>query len=257
MIDLPAFDTKKELFEYLIANKSDIMTLKKAEFKHADGFNSISFQYNKADISKADSDTDTELKRFAIINTTNVIDSHKDLHLPGLWNKSLKENKNVMYLQEHKMAFDSVIAGAEDTKASAKYYNWKDLGFDFEGKTQALVFEVKIKKERNKFMFDQFKAGNVSQNSVGMRYVKIDLAVNDEDYEQEFSIWQKYYNNIANKDVADEDGYFWAVSEAKVIEGSAVLLGSNQFTPVRESKGEPHKALGAEDINKFLTHYNI
>ena len=32
--------------------------------------------------------------------------------------------------------------------------------------------------------------------------------------------------------MADNYGYFWAVTEAKVVEGSAVVKGSNAITPV-------------------------
>ena len=38
----------------------------------------------------------------AIINTTGLIDSHQDLHIPGIWNKSVKENKSILHVQEHK-----------------------------------------------------------------------------------------------------------------------------------------------------------
>jgi phage protein D len=36
---------------------------------------------------------------------------------------------------------------------------------------------------------------------------------------------------IANKEVADENGYFFAVLEAELIEISAVVKGSNTITP--------------------------
>jgi hypothetical protein len=66
-----------------------------------------------------------------------------------------------------------------------------------------------------------------------MRYVKMELALNSDskwDVEEK-AIWDKYYNEIANKEVADQRGYFWAVSEAKIVEGSAVVKGSNYATP--------------------------
>jgi len=75
-----------------------------------------------------------------------------------------------------------------------------------------------------------------------MRYVKIDMAINDDRYEKEFAIWEKYYPVIANKADVDAVGYFWAVTEAKNIEGSAVVKGSNFVTPtisVQETKGKP------------------
>jgi phage anti-repressor protein len=44
---------------------------------------------------------------------------------------------------------------------------------------------------------------------------------------EEKAIWDKYIDEIVNKEVAEEQSYFWAVSEAKAIEGSAVVKGSN------------------------------
>lgn len=47
-----------------------------------------------------------------------------------------------------------------------------------------------------------------------------------------------------NPEVAEEKGYFWAVTEAKVIEGSAVPIGSNWITPtlsVENKDNEPPK----------------
>ncbi len=92
-------------------------------------------------------------------------------------------------------------------------------------------------------MFEQYSKGYVTQHSVGMRYVKIVMCVNSdkEYYGAEKEAWDKYYPLIANKDVADKYGYFWAVKEAKIIEGSAVLCGSNPVTPTLENnlKSEP------------------
>jgi hypothetical protein len=66
-----------------------------------------------------------------------------------------------------------------------------------------------------------------------MQYVQILLCINSEEkyYTEEKTNWDKYYPMVANKDVADERGCFWAVTEAKIIEGSAVVIGSNGATP--------------------------
>ena len=80
-------------------------------------------------------------------------------------------------------------------------------------------------------MFQQYSEGFVNNHSVGMQYVKIALAINDEDYPEEKETWNKYINKVANQETAIEKGYFWAVTEAKLIEGSAVVLGSNPITP--------------------------
>ena len=64
-----------------------------------------------------------------------------------------------------------------------------------------------------------------------MRYVKIAMAIDSKEryWADEKETYDKYYDLIVNND--DVDGFFWAVTEAKVIEGSAVLRGSNVVTP--------------------------
>ena len=233
---IPEFNNKKELYSFLSKNKNILITQKKAEMKRADGV----FHYmvnekliNKADISQIDLTNTNALNVKAIINTTNIMDSHDDVHIPGLWTKSLQENKNIMHLQEHNMSFNSIISSNEDLIAYTKYYNWADLGHDFQGQTQALEFESNVKKTRNEYMFNQYANNYVTNHSVGMRYVKVFLAINDPEYPEDYEIWSRYINSIVNAELAIEKGYFYAVTEAKVIEGSAVPIGSNHITPTR------------------------
>jgi hypothetical protein len=202
---------------------------------------------NKTDANKAEGDV-VELENVdvinvkAVINTTNVIDSHMDCHIPGLWKKTLQETKLLYLLQEHTMKFDKIIADSvnDELKAYTQSIPWSKLGQTFEGKTEALVFESKVKKDVNEFMFNLYKNGRVLNHSVGMRYVKIYLCINSNEamYTAEKENWDKYYPEVANKEIADEKGYFWAVTEAKVIEGSAVVKGSNEYTPTLEIEAE-------------------
>ena len=137
------------------------------------------------------------------------------------------------------MTFEDIIS--DEIKGSALMMNWKDLGFNYEGQTQVLIFDCEVEKDRNLFMVEQYAKGRVKQHSVGMRYVKLDLAINSESKfdKEEKAIWDKYYSQIVNKERADEKGYFWAVTEAKVIEGSAVPKGSNFATPTISVGKEP------------------
>lgn len=242
---IPEFNTKKELFKWLVDNKDRIIAAKKAAIKFADAVSFGAFTYEKDQFAdKANKpvkeDVD-ELKVKAVINTTNLKDSHDDVHIPGLWKKSLKENKDIWHDQEHKHGFDSTISDYEDLKAYTETMTWKELGFKWEGETEALIFESQVKQERNSFMFKQYKDGRVKNHSVGMQYVKLALCVNDTDWKEEKANWDKYINQVANKDEAEALGYFWAVTEAKVIEGSAVKRGSNWTTPTLENnmKSEP------------------
>lgn len=219
----------------IVKNKETLIAQKKAVMKYADGCAYFTHS-EKSSVNKAGVDV-TNLDKIevkAAINTTNILDSHGDVHIKGLWNKSLKENKMIMHLQEHTLKFDKIISDGKDLKASAKEMTFKELGYKYDGSTQVLFFESIVKRERNLYMFKQYAEGHVNNHSVGMRYVKLFLAVNDDRYEEEKKVWDKYYPTIANKEAADEQGYFWAVTEAKVIEGSAVPIGSNQVTPTIE-----------------------
>ena len=241
MIVVPEFPTKtfedkRELFSSLKEHKHTLIAQKRATTKYADStFHYVSVLDDKGHATKAESNNIADLDKLEVklvINTTNLMDSHSDVHLKGIWKKSVKENKNLLLLQEHQMTFDKIIS--TDIKASIDLMSWSDLGFKkLQGTTEALVFTSIIEKSRNPFMFEQYAKGYVKEHSVGMRYVKVDLAVNSEEsyYKEEKGIWDKYINEIANKEAAEELGYFWAVSEAKVIEGSAVVRGSNYATP--------------------------
>lgn len=252
--------TREEEIKYVFANKDLIASKKKNAIKRGDliqsiniSDNSIEKEVNKAGIDLSQMDMDT-LKAKLIINTTNVIDSHMDCHIPGLWTKTLSENKVLYLLQEHEMEFDKIISDSvnDNLVASAEILTWKKLGYPYNGKTEALIFDVQIKKDVNEFMFDLYKKGRVLNHSVGMRYVKMFLCIDSDDayYSSEKANYDKYYPMVMNKEIADEKGYFWAVTEAKVIEGSAVVKGSNEFTPVMEieiEKNEPLKDTQKEE----------
>lgn len=240
------FTDKEALFKALKDNKSVLIAQKKSQTKEADAFTlyplvsaeqtSVKEDLNELLAIKAISPVNpseiSTLKMDLGINTTNLFDSHNDVHLPGLWNKSLKEKRDLYLLKEHSMSFENIIT--DDVKGMTKYVPWKELGADYEGKTQVLVFRVKVEKERHGFMFEQYAKAYVKNHSVGMRYVHIKLGINSEEeyFEQEKEIWDKYIDAIVNKEMAEANGFFWAVLEAKVIEGSAVPMGSNWVTPV-------------------------
>jgi hypothetical protein len=136
------------------------------------------------------------------------------------------------------MSFKTIIADKSDLDVSVQSVTWKSLGYDFEGKTEALTFDAIVKQERNPVMFKEYSSKNVDNHSVGMHYVKMALAINseDEDYVEEKAVWDKYIGKVVNRDEAEKGNYFWAVSEAKAVEGSAVVMGSNGFTPTVASK---------------------
>jgi hypothetical protein len=247
------FETKEEMFKALADNKENIIAQKKMKTKEADAVVYVSEARNeKGETVKADTVDVSNVNRITsklVINTTNVMDSHSDVHLKGIWTKSIKEQKNLYLLQEHKMRFDSIIT--DQVKATVQLMSWKDLGASYKGKTEALVFDAEIGK-RNKFMFEQYAKGYVKNHSVGMRYVKIEMAINSEEKwsRDEKEVWDKYIDDIVNKEQAEAQGYFFAVSEAKIIEGSAVPIGSNTITPTLNI--EAAKSTSKQEAEKSL-----
>lgn len=248
---IPFFKDRKALFAYLIENKLELETKKlqteKDSICHklADvcPFNQLLYpadreiEEDKVIKAGAVDPSQTSIKVKAAINTTNLHDSHDDVHLPGIWHKSLKESgKSILHLQEHQAGLKTVISSKKDLKAYTEMIEWAELGFpQFKGETQALMFESNVRKSRNPYMFEQYAEGYIDNHSVGMQYVKMFLAVNDPQYKEEFSNWEKYFPEVANKDYSESRGFFWAVKEAKAREGSAVLMGSNWATPTLDN----------------------
>lgn len=229
-INVPNFEDKADLFDFLIENKAALIAEKKYKVKHADAiFYNRTTSAEKA-AKGSDLSTAEAIRVKSVINTTNILDSHGDVHIPKIWNKSLREKKNFYLLQEHKMNFENIIS--DEVKASVETMEFKNLGFKgLKGNTQALVFDSIVKRDRNEFMFKQYANGFVNNHSVGMQYVKMSLAINSEEHPEEFEVWNKYVDQVANIKDAEAQGFFWAITEAKIIEGSAVPMGSNHVTP--------------------------
>lgn len=265
MLDTSKFATKKELFDFIIKNKETLIAQKKASKKMVECGVIVlptiiheKTASNKAitELNEREVEGMNALRVVVIINTTNFFDKHKDVHIPGLWNKSIKENKFIMHVQEHESCeFEKIISSGKDLKVYTKMYNWSELGYNYPGTTEGLTFDSLIRKERNEFMLKQYAYGWVVNHSVGMYYVKMDYAINDEDYPNEYEAWKKYYPEIANKEDVDREGFFCYVLEAKCIEGSAVPLGSNSATPTLtiEPKSEPEDSTSKLDNEPDLS----
>lgn len=233
------FTTKQELFRTLKENHGDILQMKKAIVKRSDPIMANI-------VSKSDTEATKGLSPstplgfgdyvYPVINTAFLMDSHDDVHIRGLWDKSAQEQQGKTYLIiNHQLEVGKVISQPKDVEIMLRDMAWKDLGEDYEGDTQALIFKAKLTDRSNKDGFEAYRHGDPVEHSVRMQYVKIKMAINepdDEDFDTFYETWEKYYPMIVNKERADERGYFFAVLEAKIFkEGSQVLAGSNSATP--------------------------
>lgn len=248
-----SFEDREEMLLALSKNVASIIDAKKSVIKESDSYG-VTVKVDGATKEVLNALKEITIKSFGqtdkaidytkeanlpdlivtvVSNTTNFLDSHRDVHLDNIWNKTVADNKDGFdHLQEHKNAFATVIS--ENAKTKIIKTTFKDLGFDYPGKTQALQHVSIIDPIRNLFMYNQYANGWVKQHSVGMRYMgEILYCANSEvEYMKEYKEnWDKYYPIVANKENADEVGYFWAVTQARLFEFSAVPKGSNPITP--------------------------
>jgi hypothetical protein len=246
-VDFPnrTFTSKDELFAELKANKEDLINLKRAKVKNADG---LELKHSsKTEAIKGINLEDGYI--YAVINTTKYMDSHSDVHMDGIWNKSVKEQQGkIFYLADHALELEKVIAFPKDVSMQLDMIDWKELGLNIQGQTQALIFKVAKDKIRLKSAKEIIEENITIEHSVRMQYVKLFLCINNEDegYKEEKANWDTYSPFVVNKEEAEENGYFWAVTDAKIYkEGSMVLAGSNDITPLLQKEIE-----AVEDTSK-------
>lgn len=235
-MEKPKFTSNKERIDWIIANKSELIELKKMQLKCSDlvitpdnesVVKSI-FTEHKDDVSSG------VITRSIIANTYNWMDSHDDVHVGNTFGKSINERSTkIFHLHDHKHEVTAKVG--KPKSITEKSVAWTDLGIARPNKTTVLLLESEIKESYNKDVFKQYLDKEIDQHSVGMRYIKIDLAVNDPEYKEEKATWDAYYSQLGNPERADKMGYFWAVKEAALIEVSAVLMGSNELTPTVEN----------------------
>lgn len=229
-LTLPEFKDSQELIKYLVANKRELIDLKKSAIKFADGFGGLVGSSNIVVKSQSNNqDTDDTIYRTLVGNTYNWMDSHDDVHLNNVFAVSIKDrNGRIWHRHDHINQLTAKVGKFSSVYEQA--VNWTDLGINKMGQTMALLGDSQIKRSYNQLIFDSYKDGEIDQHSVGMQYVKLSLAVNNKDNKEEYAEWNKYIHLLGNQDKAVERGFFWAVKEAKLIEISCVTEGSNELT---------------------------
>ena len=243
-----SFKSKNEVYDFLAKNESKIIQAKKGvihesayKFKN----DSLAFSTKHLMINKIESlKGEIEFKEdfyYPIINTTNVVDSHGDVHLNGIWKKSAKEkNRKTYYVFDHELKSLSIIVKARDVEIKVIKTTFKALGYDMDGETEALTFvfnkDSVIHEKAEDFLNDE-----EMQNSVRMRYIDVVLCMNSDktEHKEYKKNYEKYIGEVSNKEDLNELEYFYAVKEAEIVsEGSLVPLGSNRFTPIKYFKSK-------------------
>lgn len=233
----------KALYKFLIENKAALIQEKKSIIKRTDPlvYNSSILTTTKATAKKEAAgddptfipDADT-IRVKVVANTCNWIDSQLDMLIADCAKKSIKDRKGIIpHLHDHYQCIEGKVG--EVVSIYTQGMKLKDLGVNNSGTTQAIIFETDIMKSYNPAVYNQYRLNKISQHSIGLQYVNISLCINDEESEKEFDFWNKYYPQVINQDMADEYGFFWVVTEIKLLENSCVLFGANELTPTLEN----------------------
>lgn len=248
-VKLPEFNTDGALVDYVKKHKKQLAKQKKSmpipsdvcKFGHS--FLKTDNSIVKS-IDEIDADVDT-LRVKVVANTANWVDSHHDVLLPNSPAKSISERKALIpHLHDHVHQTTAKIGEVHDILLED--IPLKELGIDMAGTAQGVVFITDVMKSYNESIFNQYKAGRANQHSIGLQYVQLELAVNEQGTE-EGKMWANHYGDIINKEEADKYGFFWVVKEYKLIENSTVLFGSNSLTPTLDnnlSKNQPDFSTG-------------
>ena len=231
------FKDKEEAFKYLMANKSLIIESKKSEIykSHDKGLSVISNQSAIAKIAESVKSfkMDDDYYYF-VVNSSNILDSHTDMHVKGNWEKTVKEQQGKVYLVfDHQLKRSEIIAMKKDVEMFTAEIPFKLLGKNYEGDTYCLIYKVKKTSIINAEAKDWLEKGYEFEASVRMQYMDIDVAINSEnpDMAKEKINFDLYFPVIANKEDFDVIDYFWIIKQAKnVMESSLVMFGSNGAT---------------------------
>ena len=244
------YSTKAEMFKALRDSAPDIISLKRStiqkSFEKGLGVNAKSIDVSKLGTTSKGILTDSNYYYIAV-NTTKILDSHSDLHIDGIWNKTVNEQQGKNYLvTDHKMELANVVAKKENIEMLLAEIPFSSIGKSYTGNTQALIYKVAKDDIINPLAKEWLESGSDIEASVRMQYVNIKLALDSDDKEdiKEKENFDNHIESIANKSDFESIDYFWIVTEAKNIgESSLVLRGSNGATGILDNKNiEPSPA---------------
>lgn len=237
--ELYEIEDKAAKLAFIKANKSEILKAKKGQLKRCDSV-IASPKPVKSDGSQKMADENESGVYRIVANSIGFMDSHMDVSINGSFTKSINERGNrIPILVNHDYSPKSIFASNKGV--AVEMVNIRELGYDRDGMTEAVLARIDPKYDDQ--MKRLYEGGEIKEHSVGIRYVKLELAMNDNTEQREFENWNKYINQVINRDVADEAGYFFAVTEQRLEEISAVVFGSNPYTPTLDNitQDEPLK----------------
>ena len=231
------YSSKEALFTDFRKNINSIIDFKKAEI-HKSCEKGIAITCRSLDaISIQDQIKSIKFDSayyYVAVNSTLVLDSHEDLHVDGLWAKSISEQQGKNYLvADHELKIDSVIVKKEYIEMFTAKIPFALLGKPYEGDTEVLVYKFPKDKVVHPRAKEWLESGDEIEASVRMQYVTILFAMDSNDPEDKTlkKNYDEFFPLIANKEEFEYIPYYFIIKEAKnVRESSLVVFGSNGST---------------------------
>jgi len=231
------FASKELMISYIKENLDQIIDFKKSiEQKSVDKGLAVSCKtLNKIRMEVADKAVSVDKDYYYIaVNTTRILDSHDDLHINGIWNKSVSDQQGKNYLVDtHSLTIRDTIVRKEHIEMFVAKVTFASLGMPYAGSTQVLVYKFRKDKVMSKEAKEWLESGDAIQASVRMMYISIDFALDSNAPEDKKAKdnYDAYKNEIANASDFEYIPYFFIIKEAKNSrESSLVPFGSNPIT---------------------------
>lgn len=254
------YSTKEELFADLKDNLELIIDKKRTEvyesYKKGQSTN-----LKPIDVSKFDLEQQKALKLddnyfYFVFNTTRILDSHEDVHIDGLWKKTIQEKQFKNYVvTDHELEVLNTVVRKEYVEIFTAKIPFSLIGKSYNGNTEALIYKFPKDKVQIPIVKEWLESGDALEGSVRMKYIKYVFCIDSNNPEdEEFkSNYNKYIDYIANKEDFEYIPYFFAVLEASNERESSVLIdASNKATGKLKENTQAEKSLEQKEAEKSL-----
>lgn len=196
------------------------------------------YSVKSSSIGKA-SIKDVDLKKRIVTgfyNAYNFVDDGMDVLLDGCCKQSIKQNgpeSNSVAKIKHALFHDI-------TRLPGKILVLEERTVDTEkfGSVTGPYFETQMDSstEGNDTLI-KYQAGVYDNHSIGYRELQAKKIERDGQHGNSQQ-WNKFMDMLVNPKKAEDAGYFYAVSEIRLFEGSTVGFGMNELTPYLGVKGK-------------------
>lgn len=232
-VELPEFKSKSELHAYVRTNVDKLIKQKKSLPVKSDIMEWGCLPVNKAQQIKEDGTqlSADEIEVNNIANLSGWCDSYIDVCIKNCWQKGITDKSIVYHLKNHDYSTDDIVG--KDAELYTKMFDLSYFGIQSDvQKAQALMMRSIVPKKYDPKTYYLYQDNQIKQHSIGYWIIQMKLCLDSEleEDEQYKKNWDKYYPEVINKDKVDKYGFFWALTEIRILENSCVLFGANEHT---------------------------